>query len=128
MFLLSEREGRTENIWLVVTTHGLRCVWSTRSDPTLPVNTHFIMGPPSFSFFLTSYIFFFLTSRGDIRWAVRLFPILLEPLSTFLIPRFFYALSELIRIRISKTHRCLLPVCKNTRVEDHQDVNQAYGY
>ena len=33
-----------------------------------------------------------------------------------------------IRIRISKTHRCLLPVCKNTRVEDHQDVNQAYGY
>ena len=33
-----------------------------------------------------------------------------------------------IRIRISKTHRCLLPVCKNTRVEDHHDVNQAYGY
>ena len=41
---------------------------------------------------------------------------------------FFYVLSVLIRIRISKTHRCLLPVCKNTRVEDHQDVNQAYGY
>ena len=37
-------------------------------------------------------------------------------------------LSVLIRIRISKTHRCLLPVCKNTRVDDYHDVKQAYGY
>ena len=25
VFLLSEREGRTGNIWLMVTTYGLRC-------------------------------------------------------------------------------------------------------
>ena len=33
---------------------------------------------------------FILTSRGDIRWAVRLFPTLLVPLRTFLIPGFFH--------------------------------------
>ena len=90
------------------------------SDPTLSVDTHLCAGLPSFSFFLSSYIFHPRLSWGHTLGCAT-FPCSCHYVH-FLYRDFF------IRIRISKTHRCLLPVCKNTRVEDHQDVNQAYGY
>ena len=99
VFLLSEREGRTGNIWLMVTTYGLRCAWSTRHDPqsqifsrlTRPCQSIHIYAQDCrlsrFSFLLT---YFILASHGAIRWAVRLFPTLLVPLRTFLVPGFFH--------------------------------------
>ena len=133
MFLLSEREGRTGNIWLVVTTYWLHCAWSTRHDPqsqifsrlTRPCQSIHIYAQDCrlsrFSFLLT---YFLMETYAGLCGFSR-------PCSSHCVhflPGFFYVLSVLIRIRISKTHRCLLPVCKNTRVHDYHDVKQAYGY
>ena len=95
--------------------------------PDLSVDTHLSVRPPSFSFFLSSYIF----SSSPLMEAYAGLCGFSRPCSchcVHFLPGFFYVLSVLIRIRISKTHRCLLPVCKNTRVDDYHDVKQAYGY
>ena len=89
MFLLSEWEGRTGNIWLVVTTHA---VFGPHGPTRLACQYAFHIGT---AFFLVLPFFlhiFILASHGGIRWAVRLFPTLLEPLRTFLIPGFFYVI------------------------------------
>ena len=55
------------------------------SDPTLPVDTHLSVRLPSFSFFLSSYIFSSLNLAGTYTGLC-----LLVPLRTFLIPGFFF--------------------------------------
>ena len=99
--------------------HGM-----TRRAKYFPVwpDTHLSVRLPSFSFFLSSYIF----SSSHLAGTYAGLCDFSRPCSCHYV-HFLYR-DFFIRIRISKTHRCLLPVCKNTRVEDHQDVNQAYGY
>ena len=92
------------------------------SDLTLPVDTRLSVRLPPFSFFLSSYIF----SSSHLAGTYAGLCDFSRPCSCHYV-HFLYR-DFFIRIRISKTHRCLLPVCKNTRVEDHHDVNQAYGY
>ena len=133
MFLLSEREGRTGNIWLMVTTYGLRCAWSTRHDPQSQIFSRLTRHCQSIHIYaqdcrLSRFSFLLTYFHPRLSWRHTLGCAAFPDPALAIAYISYRDLSVLIRIRISKTHRCLLPVCKNTRVDDHQDVNQAYGY